>query len=718
MKWQFLTILLMTIQFTGMATSYTSVSNGTWTNTSTWSPAGCPGTSDQVVINHTVTLNTSIGQPGLGSMIINSSGALISDGNNRSIIMKTGGTTIIYGVINIEQLDVKNLANNGTFTIATGATATFSSIVTGGGSGSLIVNGNLTAGNVNAITITGTGTVTGTSYSGVSSIFGITTLVNGTTYYGIRWTGNSSKEWNNTSNWLNGVIPNSYQSANIPGGCSNYPEISDDVSINVLEISSGASVTVLPGYTLTVIQNMINKNGYSGIILKSNSSGTGNLITDSQVSGTAERWLGGNSSIKPYHFISSPVNNASFSTIWQNGDYNVYYYNETDTSSDLDIGWQRISGGNLENGRGYAVVSHYSSRTLSFQGTLNNAAISKSVTYTNSSGPFSKGDPRGWNLVGNPFPCALSSSAFISSNSQIIDSYYHAVYFWNDLDGNLDRASDYAVRNSVTGTQGAKDGIQPGQGFFIKASTSGNLQFLPSQKTSIDHSPFFINENIYDLSVFVEGPENLQNEIKFVIIPDATTGHDKMYDALKLRGNPFIALYSFVEDNPEQYIIQGLPPVEDEIIIRIGLMAGKNGEYFFSIGNTAHFSAYLDVFLEDRITGKMIDLKMENGYKVVLKAGEYNDRFFLHFVNSSRNALDVVEAPHIQLTSHDKQVILSNYTSGKYKIGMYSTDGKLLFQSEIMPFFTEVIPSVNTKGIVILILQNESYRVIRKVFLN
>lgn len=216
----------------------------------------------------------------------------------------------------------------------------------------------------------------------------------------------------------------------------------------------------------------------------------------------------------------------------------------------------------------------------------------------------------------------------------------------------------------------------------------------------------------------MEGPENLQNEIKFVIIPDATTGHDKMYDALKLRGNPFIALYSFVEDNPEQYIIQGLPPVEDEIIIRIGLMAGKNGEYFFSIGNTAHFSAYLDVFLEDRITGKMIDLKMEKGYKVGLKPGEYNDRFFLHFVNSSRNALDVVEAPHIQLTSHDKQVILSNYTSGIYKIGMYSTDGKLLFQSEIMPFFTEVIPSVNTKGIVILILQNESYRVIRKVFLN
>ncbi|MGA9115743.1 MAG: T9SS type A sorting domain-containing protein [Bacteroidota bacterium] len=70
----------------------TSAGSGTWTNAATWTPAGAPGTNDDVVIarGHTVTLNTNSGS--LRSVLIQSGATLTTDGANRYLVVgKDGG---------------------------------------------------------------------------------------------------------------------------------------------------------------------------------------------------------------------------------------------------------------------------------------------------------------------------------------------------------------------------------------------------------------------------------------------------------------------------------------------------------------------------------------------------------------------------------------------------------------------------------------------------
>jgi fibronectin-binding autotransporter adhesin len=98
-----LILLILIIQpFLVWATNYTSTTNGNWSSSSTWSPSGVPGSSDNVTIANTVTLDAN---ENVNSITINSS---------KTLTVSSSNTLTVYG----------NFTNNGTFTYTTG-TVTF-----------------------------------------------------------------------------------------------------------------------------------------------------------------------------------------------------------------------------------------------------------------------------------------------------------------------------------------------------------------------------------------------------------------------------------------------------------------------------------------------------------------------------------------------------------------------------------------------------------------
>lgn len=443
---------------------------------------------------------------------------------------------------------------------------------------------------------------------------------------------------------------------NTPGTTAGVELNKDAVSGSTI-ISSSGLLTIKAAKTLTTTS--LTSPNATNLVLESNSTGTGNLLYSgsSTVYGTVQRYMTGKAVFPPpYHFISSPVNNAPVSCIWQAGDYYPMNYTETIDDPDLDIGWALVRSGNLENARGYALPVKVSSKTVSFPGALNIADMTYRVDYTPTPGPYGHNglDPRGWNLVGNPYPCAIDAKLFLSTNFGILDAFYGylATYIWDDQDGDRnENRADYNVYTYLgyAGTKGGNEsaGLVPvgkiavGQGFFIKVKYSGSIAFNSSMKVGNSSNQFFVPDVIPDrkIKLGILTPDSIYNEILIGFLNRATDGIDE-YDVVKLKGNQEIALYSILDQN--DLIVQGLPSIELETVIPVGYDNKKSATLTFITVPGDEFD-YSGVYLEDLKEHKLISLRDNPSYTFTSDTGSVRNRFVLRCFKADLSGVDEQE---------------------------------------------------------------------------
>ena len=286
-----------------------------------------------------------------------------------------------------------------------------------------------------------------------------------------KWDGSSSTAWETSANWSWGDRgPVAGQSVIVPNE-SNDPIISSsDVSIENLEVESGATLTINPDIALTLTGNLTND---GTITLKSTASGTGKLYDNGTISGggdiEAERYL----TSAEYHLVSAPVSGQNVSLF---SDANAFKsYDETSPAYNGSV------SGNFENGRGYSTL-YNSGATKTFSGTVNTSNVSYGVTSTNY----------GWNIVGNPFPTSIDGSTFLSNNSGVIDG---TMWLWIQ-NGNAYANTDYSTYTSAGVFTGGVGGVsfggnvEVGQGFWVKANSASNVTFARSLRTTGDDTYF------------------------------------------------------------------------------------------------------------------------------------------------------------------------------------------------------------------------------------
>ena len=433
--------------------------------------------------------------------------------------------------------------------------------------------------------------------------------------------------WTDTSKWLSGQGYPASTWAMVQ--VNSNLNLNENVELLELIVSEGKCLHLPAGIGLTVSDTINNQAGTSGIILEADATTRATIIqSSSRVQATVKQYL----TQGDYHYISSPISNQDISPEFVNANTNplpstVDFY-KFDEAANL---WRNIKDGSgnlnpsfetqFETGRGYAYANSDASYTKEFKGELicstQSISLSKQGNTANN----------GWNLIGNIFPANLAANTsadashnFLSDNASALDDNHEAIYFY---DGN-----DYAAVNQAS----SATNIPPTQAFFVKATSDGAELTFNAQCQKHGTSTFYKNTSaIPRFTIGIESPEGALNETMLAFIDGTSKGLDPGYDAQKLKGNYYIALYSLlVDDDGNDYAIQSLPQVDNQQV-KLGLNASQTGLYEFSNFQMENMN-YSTIFLEDKTENLWVNLNLNPSYQFVLQqAGSFEDRFVLHF---------------------------------------------------------------------------------------
>jgi len=507
------------------------------------------------------------------------------------------------------------------------------------------------------------------------------------------WTGNSSDNWSEPPNWSTGKAPeiqtNTYIPAAPDGG--NFPESNSVASAvcNDLSIENGAHIIVPANMKLTVNGTLSNLSGDSGLVLKADTSGTASLLNNTQdVQATVESYL----SQDKWHMVSAPVSDA-LSEVFV-GLY-LMYFDETDYT------WHYITPltYDLTEGHGFFAWSSSSATgnaTVTYNGTLNNGDISiAGLSYTSSQ----PADKRGWNMLGNPYP------SFINWNGNWTRTNVDATAYIYD-------GANYLTWNGTTGTHPNGD-IAPGQGFWVKANSTGASVIIPQSERKHGTQQFYkAGDNLNELFITVKG-NGLTDKILIKFDDKAGPGFDSEYDAWKFKGD---------ESAPQLYTIIGeggltvnVLPLSTTAVIPIGLEVGENTAYQL-LFNEFELEGVNSVWLEDLKTGQITEVTGGYVYSFSASVSDAAHRFNLHFGNSL--SYDEMINGNVSVYSFDSKIYISSENEIAGTVSVYDLTGKVMFTKKVSGNNLYIIP-VNLKtGLYIVRLYGEDYVVSQKVYIS
>ncbi|MBL4587113.1 MAG: VCBS repeat-containing protein, partial [Flavobacteriales bacterium] len=508
---------------------------------------------------------------------------------------------------------------------------------------------------------------------------------------GSTWDGSTSTAWNVGSNWSTGSVPGASDDVTIPD-VSNDPVISGSMTINDVELQSGATLSVNSGGTLTLDGELDNS---GAITIQSGGSflqGASSSITGS--GSFSVKRQGGSA----FNFWSSPI------TAQSGVPGTSYTYNSNTSTQDdsddtpQDPGWSSYNG-TMTPGKGYAGSG---GGLATFTGTPNNGNVNVPLVYYafNAAYDASSGAGTPFNLVGNPYPSAISANSFIASNSNI----FGTIYFWNDdaSGGSGYNRTDFSYWNGTGGLGSTGVGPTPngniatGQGFLVRATSAGTLSFNNTQRVAGNNTQFHrVSGEDSRLWFSVENGE-IYNEILIGLLEDATEYEDRLYDAVKMKGNPDISLSA--KDDDTEYAILAFPPPAYSKTIPLQVEMTETGIYQFTANTMENFDGY-DVYFEDVQNNTSVLLQEGVAVPVSLSAGIYTDRFFLNFVRTSLTGIAVAEEGG--LTAYAANALLHircTECASNATIELLDMSGRLVLQQQ-KPVFNDSNATVSLTGI-------------------
>jgi hypothetical protein len=346
---------------------------------------------------------------------------------------------------------------------------------------------------------------------------------------------------------------------------------------------------------------------------------------------------------------------------------------------------------------------------FSFVGIPNNGDLSIPVTNGTTS-----------NLIGNPYPSAIYADQFLFDNKSVIDG---TIYFWTHntpiaigtpdpgtgawaYSGN-DYAS-YSLTGGVgtgTGTSAISSGpavkptgkIAAGQSFFTTSTAAGgtvkftNTMRVDGSGNPLNNSNFYKTKNTKaKTNTTIEKNRvwlnltNTQGAFKQTLvgyITGATNTWDNLYDGESFDGNDFLDFYSINQDM--NLTIQGRAlPFDENDEIPLGYRIAVDGTFTINIDETDGLLADQPVYIEDKLTNTIFDLKAGN-YTFKTAAGTFNDRFVLRYTSKTLGTSDFDVANNkIIVSVKNKQIKINSFVETIDKVAIYDESGRQIYQRD------------------------------------
>ena len=501
------------------------------------------------------------------------------------------------------------------------------------------------------------------------------------------WTGTGN--WMDEANWSNG-IPGSITTAIINDGLVN---IYSSAICNKLTINNGTGLVIYPAYSLTVFDSVVINGDFS---IKSDETGTGSFINMGEIDAAGmilvERYISDND-----HFVSSPVINANASVF---SGSEIFRYDEPSQS------WLNLSQTDpLEAAKGYR-ISNDMNTVFNFSGPLNYGTYSNNDLDFTASGLTNY--PIGMNLLGNPFPSAISWN----TGSWIKNNIHGSVYTWN--------GTQFVSWNGEIGR--LKDGIIPSaQGFIVFANNADAELNIPNDARIHNQQPFYEKDdekvilNMVEFSINGNGFDD-RSYLQFKF--GSTLGFDSQFDAYKISGiSEAPQLYTYTNDGIKTSI-NTLPEVNTSIdtAVRIGFISPAVGMYQFTFEVNTFFGEW-DLYLKDTELDSIQRLAEDSVYSFISELGIYEERFSLYFKKPS--SVNELQKWNVNLYIYQGNLFVNlNEMNKKITLQIFDISGKLRYAETLQNTTKISVPlgEINT-GIYIIRLLGESNVFSSKLFI-
>lgn len=532
---------------------------------------------------------------------------------------------------------------------------------------------------------------------------------------------------------------------------SGSATISSDVSCNSFSVLNGGSVAINASQTLTVTNNVtITGNGALTIDENGSLYQTSNSATNT---GSIQFKRSGWSNTIRYNIWSSPVSNSSITSTFSNAnpcdvyvfdaDVQNWKYDFTPNSGSYTCnGNTGIQFGNtdvistggadgiMDIGRGYYIPGNTSSSSYTMTGIPNNGDYSFNIYAATNPGGVAWNDDN-WNLLGNPYPCAIdlsssNSNSFLNVNSSKITGDF---YFWID-DGdtaNYDQNADFAVFNNTGGT--TANGVQAtryvpaGRGFWVKAIADGTINFNNSMKVSGNNtSSYKTDTKNHERVSLTLRRNNLSQNILIGLNPNTTMGYDIGWDAPKMDNGGALVLASICDSG--QFAIQSIPPplMNSPKTVPLLINTKKSGYHRLGIDNSNEIAPQTAISLLDVAQNTSYNL-LSGEAKLELDSGLHKNRFFIQFhqlpETSDTSTVSIHESIKSTIATSfiDGQLVLSGEELNQYNsFTLFDLMGRIVTQKSISGNLVNIYLNKNlSKGSYIITLNGIKQKQIRLI---
>jgi hypothetical protein len=516
--------------------------------------------------------------------------------------------------------------------------------------------------------------------------------------------------------------------------------LNNDMEVCSCTIDPNVVLTVPANKTLTINQNITIGAG-GKLILQNN----GSLL---QTSTNADAYTGASDSfvvqrntapVRRYDFTfwSSPVNRTPGFTLYDLSPDTLFdkYY-----SFNPATGWVISYSGILPMtpGSGYIVrapqtfdITGTAIYPATFVGKPNNGTIEVTGAIVGKS-----------ILLGNPYPSALNATKFINDN-HALGTDVGALYFWTHNsppssavagDGKYNyTTADYAVFSltgsvatskgaTTTGYNTAPSGmIASGQAFFTRPTSTGKITFTNNMRVPANNNQFFKNTNDADKNRLWLNLTNAQGAFKQTLIgylDGATNNWDVNYDGVSISGNAFVDFYSI--NDAKKLTVQGRAlPFDNSDVVELGYVTTVAGDFTIEIDHADGFFDTQAVYLEDKTTGKITDLRAAN-YTFTTAIGTFTDRFSLRYTNKTLGTGDFENIENGLLVSvKEKTIKITSAKEAIKEVTLFDINGKQLHNKNKIASTEVQLSNIQAPNQVLLVkvtLEND-YVVTKKIIL-
>ena len=382
--------------------------------------------------------------------------------------------------------------------------------------------------------------------------------------------------------------------------------------------------------------------------------------------------------VNDFSYTPPDINFISYSGPYNtlNGDYTTSpitianYWIYSYINGLTETGWiQQFETGSFDPAEGYILKGPGAVQNYTFVGTPNDGTITSVI------------NPGFSSLMGNPYPSAIDSEAFFTTNDGVVET----LYFWEHTgdSGNHNLGGyigGYGLINASMGlpgtapsydtTGGRGEGITyhtPGryipvaQGFFIEATdTGGTITFNNGMRAyqkevgdgvSDNDSFFFKGKASTPLPVLKIGFDYLNNEnieLHRQVGVSFKSGNsyktDNGFDSQAFDVDVSDIYFKF-EGNRENFVIAGIQEITDDLEFPIAVKVGTSGTYKFTVDFKKNINR--TVYLTDKVTELKYDLA--NLVELALIPGTYEDRFYISFSPKTLSIDDQVLSQEISV---------------------------------------------------------------------